>query len=194
MRPRFGGLRGPSARSKSIACASCGEAVLKRRRRYCEACLPQARRERGLRAIEAARKALAAQAAAGKDPRASAHAGRMRGEANAEHHRRNNRWAREHPGQRDRAWFERKVAPKLQGYPLSAIARGRGYRSRPAHESGQGRRCLIRGIGHHCRGFRLRTGPLKARRQERRRDLHAGEGRSECWTGYATVRRLAMLP
>ena len=97
-----------------VACASCGEPVLKRRRRYCEACLPQARRERGLRAIEAARKTLAAQAAAGKDPRASAHAGRKRGDANAEHHLRNHRWAREQKGRRDRAWFERVVAPKLK--------------------------------------------------------------------------------
>jgi hypothetical protein len=47
-----------------IACAMCGEPVLKRRRRHCEACMPKARREHGLRAIEAARKALAAQAAA----------------------------------------------------------------------------------------------------------------------------------
>ena len=109
-----------------IACASCGEPVLKRRRRYCEACLPQARRERGLRAIEAARKVLAAQAAVGKDPRASAHAGHKRGKANAEHHRRNHRWAREHPGQRDEAWFKREVVPKLQGWPLNAIARATG--------------------------------------------------------------------
>lgn len=33
------------------ACATCGEPVLKRRRRYCEVCLPKARRERGLRAL-----------------------------------------------------------------------------------------------------------------------------------------------
>ena len=109
------------------ACAACGGPVLKRRRRYCEACLPQARRERGLRAIEAARKALAAQAAAGKDPRASAQAGRKRGEANAEHHLRNHRWAREQQSNgRDRAWFERKVVPKLQSYPLNTIARATG--------------------------------------------------------------------
>ena len=110
-----------------LACASCGEPVLKRRRRYCEACLPQARRERGLRAIEAARKALAAQAAAGKDPRASAHAGRKRGEANSEQHRRNHRWAREQQSNgRDRAWFERKVVPKLAVHPLNALARATG--------------------------------------------------------------------
>jgi hypothetical protein len=45
------------------ACARCGEPVLKRRRRHCEVCMPRARREHGLRAIEAARKALAGQAA-----------------------------------------------------------------------------------------------------------------------------------
>ena len=112
--------------SNPIACASCGELVLKRRRRYCEACLPQARRERGLRAIAVARKALAAQAAAGKDPRASAQAGRKRGEANAEHHLSNHRWAREHPGQRDAAWFKREIVPQLQGFALNVIARATG--------------------------------------------------------------------
>ena len=50
-------------------CATCGAPVVKRRRRYCEACLPQARRERGLRAIVEARKALAAQSLAANDPR-----------------------------------------------------------------------------------------------------------------------------
>ena len=58
------------ARANPIACEMCGEPVLKRRRRHCDACMPKARREHGLRAIEAARKALAAQAAAGNDPRA----------------------------------------------------------------------------------------------------------------------------
>ena len=80
-----------------------------------------------MRAIAAARKALAAQAAAGKDPRASEHAGRKRGDANAEHHLRNHRWAREHHGAaRDRAWFERDIALKLGAFPLSAIARATG--------------------------------------------------------------------
>jgi CRISPR-associated endonuclease Cas1 len=36
------------------ACAACGKPVVKRRRRYCEACLPQARKERGLRSKKAA--------------------------------------------------------------------------------------------------------------------------------------------
>jgi hypothetical protein len=40
---------------------------------------------------------------------------------------RNRAWAREHQiADRDRAWFEREIAPKLQGFPLSAIARATG--------------------------------------------------------------------
>jgi hypothetical protein len=54
-------------------------------------------------------------------------AGRKRGEANAEHRLRNHRWAREHQSaDRDRAWFKREIAPKLQSYPLNAIARATG--------------------------------------------------------------------
>jgi hypothetical protein len=90
--------------------------------------LPQARRARGIRAIAAARKALAAQAAAGKDPRATSHAGRKRGEANAEQHRRNREWQREQgPGaKRDRAWFLREIVPKLEAFSLAEIARSTG--------------------------------------------------------------------
>lgn len=89
--------------------------------------MPKARREHGLRAIATARKALAAQTAIGKDPRASTQAARKRGEANAEQHRRNHRWAREHQiADADRAWFRREVVPKLSGLPLNTIARATG--------------------------------------------------------------------
>jgi hypothetical protein len=109
-----------------IACAICGDPVLKRRRRHCDACMPKARREHGLRAIEAARKALAAQAAAGNDPRRSAVVNQARGEAISEGHRRNRSWAREHPGQRDEAWFKREIAPKLDAFSLAEIATATG--------------------------------------------------------------------
>jgi hypothetical protein len=104
----------------------CGEPVLKRRRRHCEACMPKARREHGLRAIEAARKALAVQAAAGNDPRRSAVVNRTRGQAIAEGHRRNRSWAREHPGQRDEACFRREILPKLDAFSLKEIAEATG--------------------------------------------------------------------
>jgi CRISPR-associated endonuclease Cas1 len=109
-----------------VACELCGEPVLKRRRRHCEACMPKARREHGLRAIEAARKALAAQTAAGNDPRRNAVVNRVRGEAISEGHRRNRNWAREHPGQRDEGWFKREIAPKLDVFSLKEIAKATG--------------------------------------------------------------------
>jgi hypothetical protein len=107
-------------------CALCGEPVVKRRRRHCEACMPKARREHGLRAIEAARKVLAAQTAAGNDPRRSVALNETRGEAISEGHRRNRSWVREHPGQRDEAWFKREIAPKLDGFPLKEIGKATG--------------------------------------------------------------------
>src|SRR5580692_129401 len=121
--------RAPTVEARPVAplaCAMCGEQVLKRRRRHCDACMPKARREHGLRAIEAARKALAAQAAAGNDPRRSAVVNQARGEAISEGHRRNRSWAREHPGQRDEAWFKREIAPKLDALPLREIAAATG--------------------------------------------------------------------
>lgn len=81
------------------------------------------RRAHGLRAIEAARKALAVQTAAGDDPRASDRAGRKRGEANAAQHWRNRAWARGSVADRDAAWFLREIVPKLDGYSLSQIVR-----------------------------------------------------------------------
>ena len=106
-----------------LACVSCGELVLKRRRRYCEACLPKARRERALRAIGVARKALAAQTAAGKDPRASANAGHKRAAGISEAHRRNREWKRTHDAeQREPEWFIREILPRLNDFSLREIA------------------------------------------------------------------------
>ena len=110
----------------AATCELCGGTVLKRRRRHCDACIPKARRERGLRAIEAARKALVVQAAEGNDPRASERVGPKRGEAISKQHRRNREWARGSAADRDAAWFLREVLPKLDGYSLSQIAKATG--------------------------------------------------------------------
>jgi hypothetical protein len=121
--------RTPTAETRPanpIACAICGEPVLKRRRRHCEACMPRARREHGLRAIEAARKALAAQTATGNDPRRGSDVNRARGEAISDAHGRNRGWACEHPGNRDEAWFRREIAPKLDAFTLKEIGEATG--------------------------------------------------------------------
>jgi CRISPR-associated endonuclease Cas1 len=109
------------------ACASCGKPVVKRRRRHCDACIPELRVAHANKVVAAARKALAERAAAGEDPRNSREANRKRGAANAERHRRNHEWACEHGDEgRDAAWFVREVVPKLARYPLSAIATATG--------------------------------------------------------------------
>ncbi len=48
--------------------------------------------------------------------------------ANAEHHRRNREWPREHgqSAKRDREWFLREVTPKLDAFSLVEIARATG--------------------------------------------------------------------
>ncbi|MGA9945828.1 MAG: helix-turn-helix transcriptional regulator [Candidatus Cybelea sp.] len=51
---------------------------------------------------------------------------RARGEAISDGDRRNRRWAREHPGQRDEAWFKRETAPKLDAFTLAEIAKATG--------------------------------------------------------------------
>jgi hypothetical protein len=60
------------------------------------------------------------------DPRRSTGVSRALGEAISDAHRRNRGWAREHPDQRDEAWFKREVAPMLDGYSLSQIAKATG--------------------------------------------------------------------
>jgi CRISPR-associated endonuclease Cas1 len=111
-----------------VGCARCGKTVEKRRRRHCEKCMPQARREHGLRAIERAREALRLQTLAGNDPRADAETNRKRSEAIVEQRRRGREWKRENPNGagHDRAWFLREVTPKLDDVPLSLIARVTG--------------------------------------------------------------------
>jgi hypothetical protein len=104
----------------------CGDPVQKRRRRHCDACMPKARREHGLRAIEAARKALAAQSASGNDPRRNGAANQARSEAISDGHRRNRGWVHEHSGQRDEAWFTREIMPKLDAFTLAEIAAATG--------------------------------------------------------------------
>ena len=111
--------------------------------------MPQARRARGERAIKKAREALARQVRGGEDPRATSQAGRKRGAANAEHHRRNREWKREHGGTHDRVWFLGEVAPKLDAFSLAEIAAARAYPSQPARAFGPERASRIRGIGRH---------------------------------------------
>lgn len=126
----YAGREWTAARPEAFArvpapCAICGNPIIKRRRRHCEECLPKARRARAERAIEKARTVLVAQARQGHDPRASAEACRKRGTANADQHRRNREWRREHQGNTavDKGWFLREITPMLEAFSLMEIAR-----------------------------------------------------------------------
>lgn len=79
------------------------------------------------KAFVAARKALAAQAAAGNDPRGDPEVNRKRAVAISEGHRRSREWKRDNGDSvRDEAWFRREVMPRLDAYPLNAIAEATG--------------------------------------------------------------------
>jgi hypothetical protein len=87
--------------------------------------MPQSRRAHGQRA-ENARRVLATQTAAGNDPRGSREGNRERSEAIADSHRRNRRWTREHPDQRDEVGFTREIVPRLDAFSVAEISKATG--------------------------------------------------------------------
>jgi CRISPR-associated endonuclease Cas1 len=123
----YGIPRPEALRLAPVPCAACGEPVVKRRRRHCDACIPGMKVAQASKAVLAARKALALQAAAGNDPRRNPEVNRNRAAAISEAHRRNREWRRELGTQSgDEAWFRREVLPKLDGYSLNVIAEATG--------------------------------------------------------------------
>jgi hypothetical protein len=110
-----------------IPCAACGEPVVKRRRRHCDACIPGMKVAQASKAVVAARKALALQAAAGNDPRRDPEVNRKRAAAISEGHRRNREWRRENAELgRDETWFRRDLLPRLDGFSLKEMAAATG--------------------------------------------------------------------
>lgn len=111
------------------------------------------------KAVAAARKALALQAAAGADPRRDPEVNRKRAAAISEAHRRNREWKREFGAQpRDEAWFRREVLPKLDGFSLKEMADATGlslaacsrYRTGarvPNPRHWEALRALVEGVG-----------------------------------------------
>ena len=85
----YGMTRPEALRLAPAPCAACGGPVVKRRRRQCDACIPGMKVAQASKAVAVARKALALQAAAGKDPRRDPEVNRKRAAAISEAHRRN---------------------------------------------------------------------------------------------------------
>jgi CRISPR-associated endonuclease Cas1 len=123
----WGAPRSEPLRLVAIACAACGGQVVKRRRRHCDACIPGMKVAQANKAVMAARKALAAQTAAGKDPRKDPEVNLKRAQAISECHRRNREWKREHSDdRRDEAWFKHEITPRLDVFSLREIADATG--------------------------------------------------------------------
>jgi hypothetical protein len=91
-----------------------------------------------------------AQTEAGHDPRRSADVNGARGEAIGDGHRRNRSWAREHPDQRDEAWFQREVVPKLDVFPLKEIGKATGLSLAACSRIGAGAKVRIHATGIAC--------------------------------------------
>ncbi len=123
----YGMPRPEALRLAPVPCAACGEPVVKRRRRHCDACIPRMKVAQAGKAVVAARKVLARQAAAGADPRRDPEVNRKRAAAISEGHRRNREWTREHDvDQREEAWFRGEVLPRLDAFSLNEIAAATG--------------------------------------------------------------------
>jgi CRISPR-associated endonuclease Cas1 len=123
----WGAPRAEPLRLTPAVCASCGAPVVKRRRKYCDMCIPAMRVARANEVIAVAREALALQSAKGADPRKafSHHPGRSH--AISEGHRLNREWEQQHgrdPGKV--AWYRREVLPGLSRRTLTQIAERTG--------------------------------------------------------------------
>jgi hypothetical protein len=109
------------------ACASCGAPVVKRRRRYCDACIPAMRVAHANKVIAIAREALAQRSAQGTDPRKDPEVNLRRAVAISQGHRLNREWKRENRrDRRDEVWFRREIFVKLNAFSLSEIAEATG--------------------------------------------------------------------
>lgn len=116
---------GVSHRAATIpaACRECGVVLANPKLKYCDACIPDVRREQGTGTFARSGPAtLAAQREAGNDPAHGGDAGKARGQRNAAHVDAVVRWEREHGPESDSERFTRDILPMLQDVPLRAMA------------------------------------------------------------------------
>lgn len=109
------------------ACHECGVILTNPKRKYCDACIPDVRREQGTGTFAlSGPAALAAHREAGNDPAHGGAAGEARGQRNAAHVVAGARWEREEPKEPDPEHFTREILPTLQAVPLRAMAEATG--------------------------------------------------------------------
>ncbi len=109
------------------ACHDCGVVLTNPKRKYCDSCIPDVRREQGTGAFALSGPvALAAQRVAGNDPAHGGDAGKARGQRNAAHIAAVGQWEREHNATSEPEYFIRDILPILQEVPLRAMAEATG--------------------------------------------------------------------
>ena len=126
--PRPATITRPRAQSKPLpACKRCGNAVPRRERVYCDACLPHYQSEQFRKAfVNSGLVALQKQRAAGRDATHGGQAASRRGTATAQRKGEIAVWEAEHGKLIDLSAFEREILPGLQGVPLSRLRQATG--------------------------------------------------------------------
>lgn len=109
------------------ACHDCGVILTNPKRKYCDACIPDVRREQGTGTFaRSGPAALAAQREAGNDPAHGGDAGKARGQRNAAHVAALVQWDREHAAIPEPERFTSDILPLLHNVPLRVMADATG--------------------------------------------------------------------
>jgi hypothetical protein len=108
-------------------CKRCGGDVPHRDRVYCDDCLPHYRREQYDAYAKAGVSGLAALRHVGSDPSHGGDAGKRRGATQSKQQQERREWEAANQGARfDPQSFRREILPRIQGVPLSELARATG--------------------------------------------------------------------
>jgi hypothetical protein len=107
-------------------CRGCGCVLSDRRRRYCDACLPEHESERRAQLARRGPEALAQLRAEGRDPARTPEALAKLAESMRERSRLLKEWSRDHDEAPDPEAFRREILPKLRDVSISALMQATG--------------------------------------------------------------------
>jgi CRISPR-associated endonuclease Cas1 len=122
--------RNPSSPDSSRippACRGCGVVLDNRRRKYCDECFAEYRKEMIGAWAQSGIKALAQRRVVGWDPAHGGHAGYERGRKNTKHMRAAIEWGRKHERMIDEREFRDVILLRLQNVPLGVMAKATGF-------------------------------------------------------------------
>jgi CRISPR-associated endonuclease Cas1 len=150
----------PNPSIPSPACRYCGIMLKDRKRRFCDACLPDYDLERQEGFATAGPAALARMRSSGRDPTKTPEARAKRAQAQSQRNKEAADWERVHPGESsDSEAFRREILPLLQGLPLSRLVEATGLSVR--HCSRVRRGLAVPHPRHWEALSQLASGPMK---------------------------------